>query len=147
MTIIRHEVQASCPPERVWALLADLVAVERYNPTVRAASIDGARRTGVGARRACELRPKGRVVERVTAWEDGKALGLEIAESDWPVHFMRWVTRLEPRGAATRITQELEYRVKLGPLGWLLDRLVMRRKLTRSIDSILASLVRHAEAT
>ena len=75
MTTIHHEVQANCPPERVWALLSDLEAVQRYNPTVRAAMVQGARRTGVGAERACELVPKGRVVERVTHWEDGAQSG------------------------------------------------------------------------
>jgi hypothetical protein len=148
MTTIRHEIDANCSPERVWALLADLEAVQRYNPTVRAASIEGNQRTGVGARRVCELRPSGRVVERVTHWdeaEDHRAIGLEIAESDWPVRFMRWVTRVEPRGAATRITQELEYRVKFGPVGWLLDRFVMERKLRSTLDAVIGALVEHAE--
>ena len=145
MTTIHHEVQANCPPERVWALLSDLEAVQRYNPTVRTATVRGARRTGVGAERACELVPKGRVVERVTHWEDGRAVGLEVAESDWPIHFMRWVTRLEPAGATTRITQSLEYKVKFGPVGWLLDNLVMKRKLTSTLDKVFASLVKQAE--
>jgi hypothetical protein len=144
-TTIRHEVQANCPPERVWALLADLEAVERYNPGVRAASIEGPQRTGVGATRACELRPRGRVVERVTRWEERRALGLEVAESDWPIHFMRWTTHLEPKGTATRITQDLEYQVKFGPLGWLLDKLVMRRKLASTLDAVFAELVKQAE--
>jgi len=146
MTTIRHDIHARCAPDRVWALLSDLEAVARYNPTVRAATVEGPQRTGVGARRACELVPKGHVIERVTHWEDGRAVGLEVAESDWPVHFMRWVTRLEPVGGATRITQELEYQVKLGPLGWLLDRLVMKRKLTATLDAVFAALVEHAEA-
>jgi len=145
MTAIDHEVHAACPPERVWALLADLEAVQRYNPGVRRAAVEGSQRTGVGARRSCDLVPKGRVVERVTHWEDGRALGLEVAESDWPIHFMRWVTRVEPQGSGARITQSLEYQVKFGPLGWLLDRMVMKRKLTATLDAIFASLVRHAE--
>jgi hypothetical protein len=111
---------------------------------VREAKIQGEKRTGVGATRVCELLPKGRVVERVTRWEEGRALGLEVAESDWPVHFMRWVTRVDPRPGGTRITQELEYSVKFGPIGWLLDRLAMKRKLRTSLDAIFASLVRHA---
>jgi hypothetical protein len=146
MTIIRHEVEARCAPGRVWALLADLEAVQRYNPGVRVAKIQGDQRTGVGAARLCELLPKGRVVERVTLWDDGRALGLEVAESDWPVRFMRWVTRLEPHEGRTRITQELEYRLKFGPLGWLLDRLAMERKLRSTLDGIFASLVKHAES-
>ena len=145
MTTIQHEVRASCPPERVWALLSDLEAVQRYNPTVRTAKVRGTLRAGMGAERDCELVPKGRVVERVTHWEDGRAVGLEVAESDWPIHFMRWVTRVEPAGTGTRITQSLEYRVKFGPLGWLLDTLVMKRKLTSTLDAVFASLVKLAE--
>jgi len=147
MTIIQHEIQAPCPPERLWALLSDLEAVEQYNPGIRRAAIEGQPRTGVGARRSCELLPKGRVVERVTHWEEGRALGLEVAESDWPIHFMRWVTRLEPSGGGTRITQSLEYEVKFGVLGWVLDRLVMKRKLTATLDEVFAALVRHAQGS
>lgn len=145
MTALRHDVRAQCPPHRVWALLADLEAVQRYNPTVRTATIEGEPRSGIGATRACELVPKGRVVERVTHWEDGRALGLEVAQSDWPIHFMRWVTRIEPEGDGTRITQDLEYKVKFGPVGWLLDRLVMKRKLTATLDAVFAALVAQAE--
>jgi hypothetical protein len=145
MTILHHEIRAACPPSRVWALLSDLEAVQRYNPSVRAAAIRGDLRTGVGAIRACELKPKGRVVERVTHWEEGRAVGLEVAESDWPIHFMRWVTRLHPDGDGTRIEQDLEYRVKLGPLGWLLDNLVMKRKLKATLDEVFAELVKHSE--
>jgi hypothetical protein len=144
-TTIRHEVHAACPPERIWALLADLEAVERYNPGVKRAAVEGTQASGVGARRSCDLVPKGRVVERVTHWEEGRAVGLEVVESDWPIHFMRWVTRIEPSGGGTRITQLLEYAVKFGPLGLLLDRLVMKRKLTTALDEVFASLVRHAE--
>lgn len=147
MTTIHHEVVAACPPERVWALLADLEAVQHYNPGVRRAAIEGEPRTGVGARRACELHPKGRVVERVTHWEDGRAVGLELERHDWPVSFMRWVTRVEPHDGGARITQALEYRVKFGPLGWLLDRLVMKRKLTANLDGVFAALAHRAEAS
>jgi hypothetical protein len=145
MTVIRHEVQARCAPARIWSLLADLEAVQQYNPGVRAARIQGDKRMGIGAVRVCELLPKGRVLERVTHWEEGHVLGLEVAESAWPIHFMRWITRVEPNHHGSRITQELEYRVKFGPIGWLLDRLAMERKLRTSLDGIFASLVRHAE--
>jgi hypothetical protein len=147
MTTIRHEIEAACPPENVWAVLSDLEAVPQYNPQVRAAALRGNQRAGVGAERVCELRPKGRVVERVTRWEDGRAVGLEVAESDWPIHFMRWVTRVEPRGPGSLITQTLEYAVKMGPLGWLFDRLVMKRKLSTTLDDVFARLARRAESS
>jgi len=145
MTTIRHDLHARCSPDRVWALLGDLEAVKRYNHTVKSVVIKGDQRAGVGAARVCELLPSGRVVERVTHWEKESALGLEVSESDWPIHFMRWVTHLAPDASGTRITQELEYRMKLGPLGWLLDKLVMKRKLTLTLDRVLAELARQAE--
>lgn len=147
MTTIRHELHARCPPERVWMILADLEAVKRYNHTVKSVAIEGEQRVGVGARRTCELLPNGRVIERVTHWDSGNAVGLEVAESDWPIRSMRWVTRLAGDERGTRITQELEYRMKLGPVGWLLDRLVMKRKLTATLDRVLAELARQAEAS
>jgi hypothetical protein len=64
MTTIHQEIQAACSPESVWALLADLVAVERYNPRVKRAAIEGAQRSGVGARRSCELVPGSRSMPR-----------------------------------------------------------------------------------
>jgi hypothetical protein len=39
----------------------------------------------------------------------------------------------------------LEYEVKFGPLGWLLDNLVMRRKLSSTVYAVFAGLVAHAE--
>lgn len=146
MTTIHHEIEAACPPERVWAVLSDLEAVQHYNPTVRAAAVRGERRSGVGAERVCELRPKGRVIERVTHWEDQRAVGLEVTESDWPIRFMRWVTRVEPTAGGSRITQTLEYAMRFGPVGWLLDALMMKRKLSAALDDVFARLARHAEA-
>jgi hypothetical protein len=81
----------------------------------------------------------------VTHWEQGRAVGLEVAESDWPIRFMRWVTRIEPKGGGSVITQKLDYALKFGPLGWLLDKLVMKRKLSATLDEVFARLAQRAE--
>ena len=146
MTTIHHQIEAACPPESVWAVLSDLEAVQHYNPTVRSAAVAGDRRSGVGAERVCELLPKGRVVERVHHWEDGRAVGLEVTESDWPIRYMRWVTRVGAKGERSLITQRLDYAVKFGPLGWLLDVLLMKRKLTATLDDVFARLAKRAES-
>ena len=146
MTTIRHQVRAHCAPDAVWALLSDLEAVRRYNPWVRSATIDGAQRTGVGARRSCELVPHGRIVEVVTDWEEGRALGLEVTDSDRPIHFMRSLTRIEVVEGSTRIAQHLEYRVKFGALGWIADRLLMSRRLASTQNAVLSILAEQAEA-
>src|SRR5690242_15999698 len=112
MTVLRHAIDVAVPPERVWSILADLVAVERYNPTVRAARWVGEARRGLGATRECDLDPPGKVRERVTVWEEGAALGLEVIASDWPIVFMRWTTHIVQVPGGTRISQDLEYQLK-----------------------------------
>jgi hypothetical protein len=144
MTRLEHEVHADCPPERVWEILSDLEAVQHYNPGVRTAQIEGTKRDGVGAIRVCGLNPKGRVVERVTVWEPGRAVGLEVVESDWPLVSMRWVTHIEAHRSGTRIWQVLDYRVKFGLFGWFLDRLFLRRTLARALDDVFAALARYS---
>lgn len=146
MTTIDHELQARCAPEVLWDLLSDLTAVGTYNPGVSAVRIRGERSRDVGAMRECDLVPKGRVCERVTVWEPGRAVGLEIVESDWPINYMRWVTHIEPEGAGnSRLTQRLEYQVKFGLFGMMLDRLVMRRNISTAVGNVLAGLVAAAE--
>lgn len=147
MTTIHHEIEAACPPERVWTVLADLEGVKDYNPTVQAVTVRGSQRTGVGAERVCDLLPRGRVVERVHHWEEGRAVGLEVVESGWPIRYMRWVTRVEPKGERSVITQKLDYALKFGPLGWLLDVLVMKRKLTATLDDVFARLANRAASS
>ena len=145
MTIISHELTAKCPPAKLWAILSDLEAVEKYNPTVRSARIVGACRAGNGAVRECALVPKGKVVERVTNWEEGRSVGLEVIESDWPIRSMHWVTCIEAAGSGSRLVQRLEYRMKYGPAGWLLNALIMRRAVDRNVSRALQELVALAE--
>jgi Polyketide cyclase / dehydrase and lipid transport len=145
VTKLHHQLEANCRPERLWNLLADLEAVTRYNPAVRAARLVGSKREGAGAVRECDILPKGGVTERVTVWEEGRALGLEVVRSDWPIHSMRWVTRLDGNGSGTRLAQDLEYRVRFGLAGWLMDQLIMRRMIDRNVEAALRGLIEAAE--
>lgn len=146
MTVLTHEIQIDVPPERVWPVLADLEAVQHYNPGVARARYITGQREGIGASRQCDLRPKGWVKERVIGWEPNQAVTLELYESQWPVEFMRWRTAVRPESAGTRVTQRMEYRLKFGVLGRLMDVLIMRRKLDRTISEIFASLKRYIES-
>jgi hypothetical protein len=145
MTVLHHNLSANCGPDALWQELSDLEGVARHNPSVRQARITGSVRRGVGAMRECDLDPKGKVIERVIHWDEGRSLGLEVVESDWPVRSMRWTTRIEPHGSGSRLSQQLEYKMKFGPVGWLLNAVVMRRAINRNVGKALSSLVASAE--
>jgi hypothetical protein len=145
MTTIHHRFESKASPEQLWRSLSDLALVETYNPTVKAARLQGGQREGVGTIRVCDLNPKGKVAERVTVWEPGKAVGLEIIESDWPITRMQWVTRIDAQGAGSVLSQQLDYDMKFGPLGRLLNSLVMKRNIRRNVGEALMGLIRLAE--
>ena len=146
MTTLCHQIRIEAPAEAVWTAIAgDLTAVQHFNRTVSSARLVTEQRDGVGAMRRCELRPKGFVEERVWAWTPGRAIGLEVAASHWPIVFMKWKTELFADGKATLVSQEMSYKLKFGPLGALMDALMMRRKLDRGIGEIFASLKRYLE--
>jgi uncharacterized protein YndB with AHSA1/START domain len=145
MGTLHHEIRIDAPVAAVWRVLADIEAVQHYNPTVASARCTSSAREGLGATRHCDLKPKGWVKERVTVWEAGRSLGLDVAESEWPIVFMRWRTDLSAEGSGTLVVQDLDYKVKFGPLGRLLDGLVMRRKLDRGVSEVFAGLKRYVE--
>lgn len=145
MTKLQHEIHVAAPPEKVWAVLADLEAVQHYNSGVKHAKYTSVAREGIGASRHRDLNPKGWVKERDIAWEPRKAVTMELYESQWPLEFMRWRTALAPDGTGTRLSQQMEYQVKFGSLGTLLDKLVMRRKLDQTLTEVFVSLKRFVE--
>ena len=143
MTTLRHEIRIEAPVDAVWrAIGEDLTAVQHYNRMVSAAQLLSDQREGVGASRRCELKPKGFVEERVWEWTPKRAIGLEVAASEWPIAFMKWRTQLAEDGKATLVSQEMNYKVKFGPLGALMDALMMRRKLDSGIRDVFLDLKR-----
>jgi hypothetical protein len=145
MTTLHHRIETRAAPAALWNVLAELTSVGRTNPGVAEVAVLPGPTAGPGARRACRLKPKGRVVERVTHWTEGSVIGFEVVESDWPLSGMRWETRVLPGASGAGLSQVLSYRPKLGPLGWLMDRLMMRRMIGRAVETALRGAVAEAE--
>lgn len=147
MTTLKHEVSVAADIDTVWRTLSDLPAVKQHNPSVVSVCILTDKTTGIGAVRRCEMKTKDWVEEKVWAFDPPHAIGFEVAASSWPVATMKWRTELRPDGSTTLVTQEMNYKLKFGLLGLLLDKLVMRRKLNASLQQVFANLKSHVEST
>jgi ligand-binding SRPBCC domain-containing protein len=143
-TRLSHRIFIAAPPEIVWAVIADLEAVQAYNPTVSKASLLPGPREGVGAGRTCLTR-QGEAVERIVGWEKSKAIEIELVSSPWPVKAMRWRTEISPEKRGTAVTQELSYAPSLGILGAILNALIMRRTMDKTIASVFEALKAYCE--
>jgi hypothetical protein len=142
---LRHEIRIAADTRKVWQILADLEAVQHYNPGVSSAHRIGDKR-GVGAMRSCDLKDGGSVRETVVGFEEGEAITMELTESPWPVRDMRWRTSLRKDGADTVVSQVMTYEMKLGPAGRLLNALAMKAKMNKAVGDVFESLKKYAES-
>src|SRR5437762_1728349 len=133
MDTLHHEIRIDAPVDAVWRAIADLAAVDKFNPLVASARYISQQREGVGAARHCELKPKGWVEERIWEWTPRRALGLEVSASEYPMVFMRWKTELAPDGSVTRVTQDITYKVKLGVRDRIVDKAAEPGTTSRAI--------------
>lgn len=136
----------NAPIEKVWATLADVGSIHEWNPGVtdshRTSELDAA----LGATRHCDLGGRNYLDEEVVEFVAGEALTMRITKTNLPFRHADIRFRLEPQEAATRVSVSPEYLLKFGPVGRLMDRLMVRRTYEKGMHALLRGLKRHVEA-
>src|SRR5437762_6468619 len=133
MTVLENQIRIEAPPEKVWSALASLDVLAEYDPGISRSEIVSETKQGPGAARKCDLVPGGWFKERVGIWRPSEALSFELYECTLPVRALCHSYTLVPESGGTLVRQRMEYRLKFGPLGKLLDALIVRRKWNAGI--------------
>ena len=145
MTVLENSIRIDATPEQVWSVLASLDALAKYDPGVARSEIVSPVTEGPGAARKCDLTPGGWFKERVADWRPNETISFELYECTLPVRRLRHSYALVREGTVTVVRQRMEYELKLGPVGRLLDALMVRRKWTAGIKGFLTGLKSYAE--
>lgn len=147
MTRIYHNIRINAPKEKVWSILADLGAIQNFNPGVKKSYYVSEEKQGPGASRVCELIPLGSIKETATAWQEGESFALDIRPLSPIPPLKQAVGRftLKADGQHTIITLAMEYNLKFGPLGVLLNALAFKSQFRRGLSDLLLGLKHHAE--
>jgi ligand-binding SRPBCC domain-containing protein len=146
MTVLENRILIEAPPEKVWSVLASLDTLADYDPGVSKSVIVSDVKQGLGAARRCDLAPGGWFKERVAAWRPNEALSFELYECTLPVRALRHSYTLVPDAGGTLVSQRMEYRLKFGPLGSLLDAMFVRKRWNAGINGFLSGLKRYVES-
>ncbi len=145
MSKLSKRIRINTPAEKVWEVLADFGGVAKWNPVVaHSVAITDANR-GVGCERQCEVPGFGDVRERVTEWEEGRRLSYDLEGGAGPMKSLGGEFSLSPAGDNTEVTMTLDFRVKFGPVGALMDRFIVRRQMRKQMALTLAGLKHHVE--
>lgn len=145
MTVLENSIHIDAPPEKVWSVLASLDALERYDPGVRKSKIVTALREGPGSARRCDLAPGGWLQEKVADWRPNESLAFELFECTLPVRRLKHSYTLTAEGSGTTVHQRMEYELKLGPIGRLMDATIVRKKWDAGIKGFFAGLKHYVE--
>ena len=110
--LAQSSIDIDAPPQKVYALIADLPAMGRWSPEcVRCDWQRGATEARTGAK----FKGRNRIGWRrwstngtVIAAEPGKELAFDVASFGLPV--ARWRYTIEPKGSGSRVTESMEDR-------------------------------------
>ena len=130
----------------MWEVLADFVGIYRWNPGVRHSYSTSERDHGLLATRRCELlKGDDYLDERILEWNEGESFKVEIYETNLPLHRNVVKFSLETDGRGTIVTVAPDYVLKYGPVGWLMNQAVVRRKFKKGMEDLLSGLKHHIE--
>ena len=129
-------------PEAIWAMLGRFMHIDEIAPAVTRVDALTAGSIGIGARRRCHFDNGGAMVEEVTSWTPGKGYSVTGSELDpMPLHALEAEIRIEPTAnGGTKIVWSTDFKVKYGPLGWLLGQVMMKPMMGKVIDANLDGL-------
>ncbi len=147
MTSINEEIRINAPKDKVWKLVADLGNVQVFHPGVSKSYYTSNTKEGIGAARICELLPMGKVEETAVEWKDGESLALEIEALEKAPPFKKAIGYISVKedGAQTLASLRIEYSLKFGPLGKVMDAAMVRSQFNKAIPAVLEGLKHHAE--
>lgn len=132
--------------DKVWAAIADFGGIHRFHPGVKSSPIINGRSSGVGSQRTCKMYNGMSVTEEIVEFHEGESMTVDVTKGALPVKNMQAVFRVfEVAEGVTRVTVEMSYRPRFGPLGYVMNPLIIRPSIRRLLGQVLAGLQQHLE--
>ena len=146
MATIHNEITVNASIDKLWNILTDLELLDRYDPAVKKSILVSAEKTGMGAKRKVDmLDGKNWFEEKITVFKPNDALTYQLTDCSFPIKELKHSYRFEKIGNQTKVKQVMEYTVKFGLLGKLLDSLMIRKQSDNGIKKFFAGLKSYAE--
>lgn len=144
-TTVRRRFDVSA--DRVWAAFDDFGGIHKFHPMIESSPLTGGPANGLGCERACHMYGGGVLKERVTHYEAGRRMTVQITDAG-PFPLRRAVADIEvvPEGLrASSVTFTMAFEPKFGALGWLMAKAVMIRQFRGLVGQILDGLATHLD--
>ena len=148
MSHIQRQIRINAPKTHVWEALADFGGVYKYSPGVIESKSTTEANEGVGAARVCQLAPMGAVEERILTWREGESYSLEIFDGKKVPPFKHAIATISLQSTGpndTLVNIDFDYALKYGPIGAVMNLMMVRTFLDKGFAGLLAGLKHYAE--
>jgi hypothetical protein len=145
MRVLTEQVEISAPADAVWEVLADFGGVADWAPYMKTSHLIGDKANGIGTRRGMRHAWGFRFEESVTEWNEGLGYSFDVFRAPFPMKDVKesWLAGRE-NGVST-VTTRVNYGMKLGFVGSMLDWLLVRFVVKREMRAGLRGLKQHLE--
>lgn len=133
------------PLQAAWATFAeDFGGIYKFNPRVKHSPLTSSITSGLGAGRRCEFHDNSTLNEKIVGWESEKEVRIQMTGASMPLKDIEAIVRfqaIDDNSCALDFT--ISYTPKFGPLGWVMDRVIVRMMMRKIIKEMLDGLDRH----
>ncbi len=146
MAVLNNEITINAGIDKIWNILTNLELLEKYDPTVKKSTLISTQKTGLGAIRKVDmLDGKNWFEEKITVYNTNKALTYQLTDCSFPMKDLKHSYSFEKISNQTKVKQVMEYTVKFGIFGKLLDILIIRKQSDNGIKKFIIGLKSFAE--
>lgn len=146
MSTLHNEIIINAPLEKIWGILETPDLLEKYDPTIKDSKLVSAERRGPGAKRKINmLDGKNWFEEKITDYKLNDLLTYQLIACSFPIKGLKHSYRFEKTSTGTKVKQTMEYEVKFGFLGKLMDKMMIQKQFDSGIKKFFTGLKQFAE--
>ncbi len=147
-TVISGSIKINSPKDNVWEIISDLGGIQNYHPLVNKSYNLTNQTEGVGAGRICEFKNGGVLREESVEWQEGDFVNLKVIPVKRMPPFKSAFAKMavEEIDNKTIASLTIEYDLKYGLLGKVMNKLMVKSQFEKVLPKILSGLKRYSEA-
>jgi hypothetical protein len=146
LPILEQQLDIAASPAAVWSVLRDFGDVDKWAPYMRRSRSAGSTRSGLGSSRVLHHFWGFRLVETATEWCEGTGFSFDVLGVPFPLADVHETWKVGPSSYSATVTTRVQYRVRLGRLGKLIDRACIGFLVRREMQSGLRGLKQYVES-
>lgn len=145
MTTLTVSRTIGSPLKVTWTAFAeDFGGIYKFHPRVKHSPLISSISSGLGTARRCEFHDGSKVDEEIVGWDKEKELRIELTNAAMPLNDISAIIQFEAiNEKSCTVSFTMKYTPKFGPLGWLMDRVMLRPMMNKILLQVLDGLDRH----